>query len=423
MAAALLGWVQRVYSEFKPPVATKNNGALRMGILGAANIAPMALITPAKSHPDVVVAAVAARDFKRATAFAKKHGIPVVHKTYDDLINDPAIDSIYNPLPNGLHYEWTLKALRAGKHVLLEKPSVSNAEEARSLFLHPILQGPNAPVLLEAFHYRFHPLWSTVLNLFAKEDVEEVTAISSLFAGMFPKDDIRFVYKLSGGTLMDFGTYDVSTLRSIFGEEPVSVKSVAYRPAPLDPQCDEAIVAEYEFSGGRAGKIDADLQAKGGYPLAALTKNLPSFRNMLPKVEIKLKPKVEKVDGGLEKTTRKEIIVWNFMAPHLYHRVDIITKTQLKNPQDGKVVKENKGVEYIKEYKWPEEQARKKGEEWWTTYRYMLEEFVNRVKNREGSGIWVEPEDSIRQMEMIDATYKKAGLPLRPTNHTLEVSK
>lgn len=117
----------------------------------------MALINPAKSNPNVIIYAVAARDKTRAAAFAKKHGIPHVKESYEDLLDDPAIDAVYNPLPNGLHFEWTYKALAKGKHVLLEKPSTSNAAEAEKLFHSPLLSQPNAPVLFEAFHNRFTP--------------------------------------------------------------------------------------------------------------------------------------------------------------------------------------------------------------------------------------------------------------------------
>src|SRR5690242_7714559 len=95
---------------------------LRIGVLGAARITPNALIKPARALPEVSVTAVAARDPERAQAFAKKHGIPRTHASYGDLLADPNIDAIYNPLPNALHAEWTIAALRAGKHVLCEKP-------------------------------------------------------------------------------------------------------------------------------------------------------------------------------------------------------------------------------------------------------------------------------------------------------------
>lgn len=103
--------------------APKRENPLRIGILGAARIAPMALINPAKENTDVVVAAVAARDVTRARAFAAQHGIATVHGDYDALIADPGIDAIYNPLPNGLHGRWTRAALAADKHVLCKNRS------------------------------------------------------------------------------------------------------------------------------------------------------------------------------------------------------------------------------------------------------------------------------------------------------------
>src|SRR6185312_11659429 len=108
--------------EGHPLMNTPHNAAkLRIGILGAARIAPVALIRPAKSNSDVAVTAVAARDHTRAKAFAAKQGIPRVLASYDELIADPDVDAIYNPLPNGLHGRWTRAALSAGKHVLCEK--------------------------------------------------------------------------------------------------------------------------------------------------------------------------------------------------------------------------------------------------------------------------------------------------------------
>jgi len=110
-----------------------NQTPLRFGILGAARIAPMALIQPARRVAEAEVLAVAARDATRARSFARKHGIPRIHDSYDALLADPEIDAIYNPLPNGLHCEWTIKALRAGKHVLCEKPIASNTDEAQQM--------------------------------------------------------------------------------------------------------------------------------------------------------------------------------------------------------------------------------------------------------------------------------------------------
>ena len=128
---------------------------LRFGILGAARIAPMALIQPARRVPEAQVVAIAARDGAKARAFAAKHGIPRVHESYDALLADPELDAIYNPLPNGLHCEWTIRALRAGKHVLCEKPIASNASEAQQM---ADAARETGRVLVEAFHWRYHPL-------------------------------------------------------------------------------------------------------------------------------------------------------------------------------------------------------------------------------------------------------------------------
>src|SRR5712692_1069033 len=104
-----------------------------MGILGSSRISQPALIEPATSVPEVSVTAVAARDKARAEAFALRHGIPKAYGSYQDLLADPDIDAVYNPLPNSLHVPWTLQAIAAGKHVLCEKPFASNADEAEQV--------------------------------------------------------------------------------------------------------------------------------------------------------------------------------------------------------------------------------------------------------------------------------------------------
>ena len=128
---------------------------MRIGILGAARVAPLALINPAQENAEVVVAAVASRDVSRAQAFAAKHGIARVHDSYETLIADPDLDAVYIPLPNGLHGRWTRAALTAGKHVLCEKPFTANAAEAREI---AELAAKSDRVVMEAFHYSYHPL-------------------------------------------------------------------------------------------------------------------------------------------------------------------------------------------------------------------------------------------------------------------------
>ncbi|KAF2000669.1 NAD(P)-binding protein [Amniculicola lignicola CBS 123094] len=397
-----------------PVPAVKDTNALRFGILGAANIVPLALITPAKSHSEVIIAAVAARDPKKAETFAKKHGIPNVHKTYEDLINDPTLDVIYVPLPVSLHYTWALKALQAGKHVLLEKPSVSNTTEALSLFRHPILSQPNAPILLEAFHYRFHPAWQYFLGLFNAEHVVHVEVKNSSPPGLVAKDDIRLQYETSGGVMLDFGTYAVSAIRQIYGSEP-KLTTATYRPLPKggDAKIDEAMSATYEFANGGTASVSADLAARGRW-------GLPSFRDCPMWLRVDLRPVEESGEaGGVRKVTRKSFTFYAYMMPTVWHRIDVVTTIEMA--KDGKVVNTKTEKESKKVYKWAEGSGEgKKGEEWWSTYRYQLEAFVDRVKGREGSAVWVENEDSIRHVEALDRTYEGAGLPVRPTCKELE---
>src|SRR5579884_1040127 len=125
---------------------------LRIGILGAARIAPVALVRPARQIAEVEVAAIAARDPARAERFARRHGIARTHGSYAELIADPGIDAIYNPLPNGLHAFWSLRAIAAGKHVLCEKPFTANADEAQAVA--DAAKGAGV-VVMEAFHYRY----------------------------------------------------------------------------------------------------------------------------------------------------------------------------------------------------------------------------------------------------------------------------
>src|SRR5262249_9160307 len=141
---------------------------LRIGVLGAARITPMALLRPARQVPEVTIVAVAVRDAARATKFAKKHRIPKVHPTYAALLADREIDAVYNPLPNTHHGCWPIPALRAGKHVLCEKPLAANANEARAM---AAAASESRRVLMEAFHWRYHPLAERLRAILASGEI------------------------------------------------------------------------------------------------------------------------------------------------------------------------------------------------------------------------------------------------------------
>jgi len=163
---------------------------IRIGVLGAAVIVPMALTKPVRSVPEAQVVAIAARDPKRAAAFARKHHIAHVHQTYNDLLADPEIDAIYNPLPNGLHAEWTIRALKAGKHVLCEKPFASNASEAQEMTK---VAEETGLVVSEAFAYRYHPLAARMKEIMASGELGKIQHIDAQFCFLLPlTNNIRF---------------------------------------------------------------------------------------------------------------------------------------------------------------------------------------------------------------------------------------
>ena len=227
---------------------------LRFGILGAARIAPDALIKAAQNVPDAVVAAVAARDPKRAREFADAHGIPRVVATYDDLINDPELDVIYNPLPNSLHCEWTIAALHAGKHVLCEKPLASNAAEAERMAKAARESGK---ILGEAFHYRYHPLADRIRGLMSDGTLGRLAQVEGLFSVPIPETNIRFDWGLAGGATMDLGCYPLHMIHYFSGLMPRVLRAKAETgPKYIDISMD----VDLELAGGATARMSCAMK-------------------------------------------------------------------------------------------------------------------------------------------------------------------
>jgi predicted dehydrogenase len=327
------------------------NGAapLRIGILGAARIAPMALIRPAKGNDEVVVAAVAARDVSRAQAFAAKHDIARVHDSYQTLIADPDLDAVYNPLPNSLHGRWTRAALAAGKHVLCEKPFTANAAEAREV---ADLAAKSDRVVMEAFHYRYHPLALRIEQIVASGELGTLERVEAAMCFPLPKfSDIRYNYSLAGGATMDAGCYAVHMARTFGAGTPEVVSAQA---TLRDPQIDRAMTAELRYAGGHSGRVRCSLWSRDLLQMSA------------------------RVVGE-----RGELRVFNPVMPQLYHRLSV------RSP-DGKRV---------------ERFARR------ASYAYQLDAFAGAVLH--GQTVKTTPQDALENMTVIDAIYRAAGLPLR----------
>jgi predicted dehydrogenase len=220
----------------------QGEATLRFGILGAARIAPPALVGPARELPGVEIAAVAARDPERARAFAARHGIPRVCESYAALLACSDVDVVYNALPTALHARWSREALRAGKHVLCEKPFAANAREAEAMVAEAERCGRR---LVEAFHWRYHPLAERVLALSKSGVLGKLERVEARFsAPIRDRSDIRWDLSLGGGASMDLGCYPVHWCRTLLGTEPEVVAAEA-REGP--PRIDVEMAAELRF--------------------------------------------------------------------------------------------------------------------------------------------------------------------------------
>jgi predicted dehydrogenase len=231
---------------------------VRIGTLGSARISEVSLVEAARQVPEVTVTAVGARDQARAEAFALRHGIPVAYGSYDDLLADPDIDAIYNPLPNSLHAPWTLQAITAGKHVLCEKPFASNEAEAK---LVADAVAASELVVMEAMHYRYHPLIERLTEVVATlGPVRRIQAWTS-FVIQDP-GDIRYDYALGGGALMDGGCYALDCLRLLGGTPEVTA---AVADTTGDGPVDIALAARLSFPGGAAGWFESAFTRDGDF--------------------------------------------------------------------------------------------------------------------------------------------------------------
>jgi xylose dehydrogenase (NAD/NADP) len=207
---------------------------LRWGILGTGNIARQFCEGTTRSAQRSRIVAVGSRSGETAKSFAQTHAIAAAHGSYDALLTDASVDAIYNSLPNSLHHEWTIKALRAGKHVLCEKPFAMTAAQASEMFAAAKKAGR---VLVEAFMYRSHPLTHAVIDAVRGGEIGELRLIRTSFCYKTNRIDgnVRFQRELGGGGLMDVGCYCVSFSRLLAGEEPVEIRASAHmHPTGVD---------------------------------------------------------------------------------------------------------------------------------------------------------------------------------------------
>lgn len=229
---------------------------LAWGVLSTANIGVKRVIPAIMAGERGVVAAIASRDAGRAAGVAATFGIARSYGSYQALLDDPEIEAIYNPLPNHLHVEWTVKALDAGKHVLCEKPIALDAEEAQALVAARQRSGK---CVLEAFMVRFHPQWRRIRALVDAGRIGSVHAIQSAFVfPMFDPNNVRNRADIGGGALYDVGCYPIVTARYVFGSEPDRVIALVDRDPKLG--VDRLTSALLSFPGGGHVSFSSALQ-------------------------------------------------------------------------------------------------------------------------------------------------------------------
>lgn len=329
------------------------SGPVHIGILGAAGITPTALVAPVHATGAARLVAIAARDRARAEQFARDHSVERVHDGYAEVLADPNVEAVYIPLPNNLHAKWTMAALEAGKHVLVEKPFASNLAEAERVAevaaAHPGL------VVMEAFHNRYHALARDLQQLLGDGIIGRVAEASAIFEITLPdRGNIRYSHALAGGATMDLGCYCVHMLRTLLGEPEVVAATAR---TTTDPELDDALTAELSFPDEVAASIRCSLDE----PRARQSLRLLGSRGAI------------EVDG--------------FVHPQYGNRVTVTIDDQSTSHEVSRTP---------------------------TTYEAQLTAFVAAV--RDGKPVLTGPADSLRTMRVLDDLYLAAGLQPRPAS-------
>jgi predicted dehydrogenase len=332
--------------------------SLRIGVLGAARIADLAIVAPARTTGDRLVA-VAARDRGRAEQFAERHRVERVLDGYGDVVAAPEVELVYNPLANALHGPWNLAAVRAGKHVLSEKPFASNADEAREVRDAAVAAGV---LVVEGFHYLFHPVIIRAHEVLASGEIGELREVEALTTMPAPPDsDPRWSLELAGGSLMDLGCYGLHAHRML---------------APYAGGAPTLVGARGGERTGRPG-VDEWMDAKFVFPNGATGRSLSHMAD----------------DWCMTLRligTAGELTVADYVQPHKDDRVVVTSSRGTRTEELGKR----------------------------SSYLYQLEAL--RAHLRDGASFPLDVDDAVRTAEMIDEIYLSAGFEPRPRLDSVE---
>lgn len=320
------------------------NKPLRIGLLGASNLAVASIIEPARKIANTEITMVAARDSSRAKAYAAANNIPLVASNYEELIESGEVDLVYICLPNVLHEEWAVRALANNLHVLLEKPAAPDTAAVRNLLAAAAQSNCR---LVEAFHYHYHPLFGAIKQLVKSGTLGDVTSFNAKLDVPMPHSEnaTRWDKALGGGVMLDIGCYPVHWARHLVGEFEPKKTQIKFAETGVD----EAVKTEIEFAGGATGSIDVAMTPHDG----------PRYSQL--KIEM----------------TKSEIEVRNLVLPHYGH-----------------IFKWRQGREW--------QQRDFMGE---TTYYYQLEAIKNAIET--GAKLPTEGDDILKNSQAIMAILNR----------------
>ena len=324
--------------------------ALRIGVLGASRIAEVAIVSPSAALGHRLVA-VAARDRDRAETFARSYGVERVVDSYAELVADPEVDVVYNPLANAFHAPWNLAAIQAGKAVLTEKPFARNATEAEQV---GEAARTNGTVIMEGFHYLFHPIIQRMFSLLDDGTLGTLKHVEVVMKMSEPKpDDPRWSLQLAGGCLMDLGSYGLHVHRHLARFAGGAPAIVGARATERSTGVDESFDVDLTFPNEASGSVVSSMTADGHEMTLRLTG-----------------------DKG-------EVFAHDYMLQYGDDRIEITTDT-------GTTV-EHLGTR--------------------STYTYQLQAFADHLQH--GTPLPLDVDDAVTNMHYIDTAYTAAGMSPR----------
>ena len=341
---------------------------VRLGLVAASRIARQAVYEPLLDPgvPGVELVAVGARDLARAEEAAARWGARLAFGSYAELVASPDVDALYIGTPAGLHRPWALAAIEAGKHALVEKPLANNADDAR--LIAAAADAYPGIVVMEAFHWRYHPVAARIGELIGSGAIGRVTRAEGVFdvpLGQIPPSDIRWDLALGGGATMDLGCYAIQWVRHAVAACPETGGDVSVLPEVVSatavesaPGIDGSLVAELRWPSGATGSIGSSMILDGPQRVATLV-----------------------VHG-----TAGTLVVENPLAPQsggaeLRLSTDAGTRVEPVDPS--------------------------------ATYFHQLVAFRDAIVD--GAPFPTTAADGVRNMQVIDACYEAAGLGIRPT--------